>query len=83
MRHGLRPGFMRVIDEVALREEPGILGDDFHAILVGANRTVSAKAVEHRARDRGSLNREAWIEFQARVADIIVDADGETGLRRS
>ena len=51
MRDGLRARFVRVVDEIALRVEAGILGDDLHAVLVGAHRAVGAQAVEHRAHD--------------------------------
>ena len=59
MRDRLRAGFVRVVDEIALRVEPGILGDDLDAVLVGADRAVGAKAVEHGADDVVALDREA------------------------
>ena len=51
VRDRLRAGLVRVVDEVALRVQRRIFGDDLHAVLVGADRAVGAQAVEHRAHD--------------------------------
>ncbi len=79
MRNRLRAGFVRVVNEISLRIETGILGDDLHAVLVRADRAVGAKSVEDRAGDVGLLDHEAFVDRQAGMADVVVDAHGEAG----
>ena len=45
---GDRPssGFFRIVDEVTLCEEVGVLPDDLDAVFVGANRAIRAKSEE-------------------------------------
>ena len=48
MRNRDRAGFLRVVDEVALRVIIRVLADDLDGILVRADRAVRAQAVEQR-----------------------------------
>ena len=50
VRDGDRARLLRVVDEVALRVEIGLLADDLDRVLVGAHGAVGAEAVEHRRR---------------------------------
>ena len=77
MRDRLRARLVRIVDEVALRMQPGVLGDDLHAVLVGAHRAVGAEAVEHRLYQVGRLDPECRIRCQAGMRHVVVDADGE------
>ncbi len=47
MRHGDRPGLLGVVDEVALREQVGVLTDDLDRALVGADGSVGSEPDEH------------------------------------
>ena len=49
MRNCLRARFVRIVDEVPLRIEARVFGDDFHAVLVGAHRPIGTETVEDRA----------------------------------
>ena len=51
MRNRHRAGFLRVVNEIALREVVGVFADDFDRFLVGADRAVRAESVED-ARER-------------------------------
>ncbi len=80
MRDGDRAGFLRVVDEVALREELGFLADDLDRVLVGADRAVRAEPVEQRRRHIVGLGRERRIPRQRQVRHVVDDADGEVVL---
>ena len=64
VRNGLGARFVRIVNEIALGVAPGILGDDFHAVLVGPDRSVSAEAVEDRAGDAVGFDRETGIDLE-------------------
>ena len=68
VRHRLRTGFVRIVDEIPLGIEAGILGDDFYAVLVGPHRAVGTEAIEQRAADAGRLEVEAGVDGEARSA---------------
>ena len=74
-------GLLGVIDEVALAEVGGLLGDDLDGVLVGTHGAVSAQAVEEGAGHIGGLHIEAGVVGQGGVADVVHDADGEAVLR--
>ena len=76
-----RARFLRVVDEVALREEIRFLADDLDGVLVGADRAVGAEAVEHRRRHVLRLGPERRIPRERRVRHVVDDADGEMALR--
>ena len=82
MRNGHRAGLFRVIDKIALRVIVRFLADDFDGIFVRADRAVRAEAVEQRAHH---IVRTRWkirgSKLQARVRNVVVDADGEMILR--
>ena len=81
MRDRLRARLVRIVDEVALRIETGVFGDDLHAVLVRAYRAIGAEPVENRAHHVVGLNRPVRIERETGMRDIVVDADGEAVLR--
>ena len=81
MRDRLRARLVRVVDEIALRVQSGILGDDLHAVLVGAHRAVGAETVEHRLHQILRLDAEIRIRRQAGMRHIVDDADGEAVAR--
>ena len=74
-------GLLGVVHEIALRVIVGFFADDLHRVLVRAHRAVGADAVEHAADGARVLGRELGIVVQARLRDIVVDADGEMVLR--
>ena len=47
MRNGLGARFVQIVDEITLRVQAGVLGDDLHAVLVGAHGAIGAQSVEH------------------------------------
>ncbi len=77
MRDGLRAGFMGVVDEIALGVEAGILGDDFDAVFIGADRAIGAEPEEDGAGDFGGFDGEIGIDGEAGMAEIVIDADRE------
>src|SRR5574341_192752 len=80
-RHRAR--FLRVVDEVALREIVGLFADDLDRVLVGTDRAVRAEAEEHATHRLGRLDREGGIHLEAGVRDIVNNADREVVLRLS
>ena len=55
MRYRARTGLLRVIDEVALAMQVGVLANDLDAVLVRADRAVGTHAEKQRARDAFAL----------------------------
>ena len=82
MRDRHRAGFLRIVNEIALREIIGVLADDFDRFLVRADGAIRSKPEELRANNIIRLDRKIGIEIEARVRQIVVDADGEMILRR-
>ena len=74
MRDRLRPRFMRVVNEIRLREHSSVFGYDLCTVLIGPNGPVSAEAIEDRAHLFIRLKRKAQVGRQARVGDIVDDA---------
>ena len=58
VRDGPRARFVGVVDEIGLREEPRVFGDDLDALPVCADGAVGAESVEDCARDVGRLEVE-------------------------
>ena len=81
VRDGDRAGLLRVVDEVALREERRLAGDDRHRALGGADRSVAAETEEERAHAL-ALGREIARPRQAGVRDVVDDAHREVVARR-
>ena len=81
MRNGDGAGLLRIVNEVALRVVVGFLADNLDGVLVRADRAVRAQAVEQRAHRAGHFARKRGVVFQAGVAYIVQDADGEMILR--
>ena len=49
VRDRLRPGFMRIVDEIALGVAIGILRQDLDAAFVGADCSIGSKSIENGA----------------------------------
>ena len=78
MGNRLGAGLVGIIDEIALGVAPGVLGDDLDAVLVGADRAIGDRARRRRRGDRRpALDGEIRIDGEARVRDIVIDAEGE------
>ena len=82
VRNRLGAGLVRIVDEVTLGIAAGILGDDLDAVLVGADGSIGAKAVEDGASDARGFDRERRIDGEAGVRQVVVDAEGESVPRR-
>ena len=82
VRDSDRAGFLRVVDEIALRVVVRILADDLDGVLVRADRAIRAEAVEQRPDRLRIFGRKRRIEIQAGARDVVVDPDGEMILRR-
>ncbi len=76
-----RSGFLRVVDEEALCVAGCVFSDDLDRILVGANRPVGSETVEDAADDVAAFRHEIGVVLQARVRDVVSDADGEVVFR--
>ena len=78
---GRRPGLLRVVDEVALGEQPGVLADDLDRRLVGPHRAVGAEAEEQRRHLAGRAgDGEVAVDVEAQVGHVVGDPDGEAPL---
>ena len=62
-----RPGLLRVVDEVALHVQVGVLTDDLGRVLVGADGAVRAESVEH-GPQRGVVGHEVGVDREAGMA---------------
>src|SRR6516165_6946617 len=60
--------------------EPSIFSNDLDAVLIGSDRSVRPKAVEHRAYSLGRLDGKDWVAGETGVRDIVIDADREAVL---
>jgi len=74
-RHGTR--FLRVVDEVALHVEVGLVADDLDRVLVGADRTVRTEPEENGADHVVLLDVEFGVVLERAMRDVVDDADGE------
>ena len=82
VRHRHRTRLLRVVDEVALGEQVGVLADDLHRRLVRPDRAVGAEPEEHRLHLTGRPRvAEGVVDVEAQPGDVVVDADGEPPLR--
>ena len=82
MAHRDTAGLLGVIGEVSLRVHRGLVANDLDRALVGADRTIGAHAPE--LAGRRALSREVNVRVrrrEARVREVIDDADGEAVLR--
>ena len=77
VRHGDRAGLLRVVDEIALREQIGFLTDDLDRVLVRADGAVGAQTVEHRGRHIFRFGAERCVPWNRRVRHVVDDADRE------
>ena len=82
VRHGDRAGFLRVIDEVALGVEAGLVADNLDRVLVGTHRAIRAESVEQAALHAVGLGREAVVHGKRGVGHVVIDAYREVILGR-
>ncbi len=80
VRHGHRAGLLRVVDEVPLGVEVGLVADDLDRRLVRPDGPVAAQRVEHR-RPSGLFEAERVVDVEAESGHVVDDAHGETALR--
>ena len=80
MRNRDGAGLLGIVDEVALRVERRIVGDDLHGVLVGSNRPVRAEPDENGAELVRLIQSETLIESKRQTADIVSDAHREASL---
>ena len=81
VRDGGSAGFLRVVNEVALRPVLGLFADDLDRVLVRADRAICAQTPEYTAHRLGGFDVESRVVFQAGVSDVVIDADCEVVLR--
>ena len=79
--HRLRAGLLRVVDEIALREEVLLGAEDLDGVLVGADGAVRPEAEEHRTHAVRRLDVQRRVVADAGAGDVVVDADGEPVAR--
>ena len=77
-----RPGFLRVVHEKALCVARSLLTDDLDRVLVRSNGAVGTQAIEDTANDVGRLGDEPRVVLEARVRDVVRNADREVVPRR-
>src|SRR6478735_9413772 len=80
VRRSTRAGLLRVVDEEALRVARRLLTDDLDRVLVGADRTVGAQAIEDASNRVGWLGDECRIVLEARIRHVIRDPNREVVL---
>ena len=80
MADGHRAGLLRVVHEVRLRVEVGVLADDLGGVLVRADGAVGAEPVEHGA-DLRMVGDEGRVMGQAAVRHVVDDAHREPVAR--
>ena len=78
VRHGPRPGLLRVVDEVALGVQRRFGAEDLDRVLVGPDRPVGPEAEEDRPQRLGRLDVERRLVGEAQPRDVVGDADGES-----
>ena len=77
VRNGAPARFVGVVYKVALRVIVGLFADNLDRILVCAHGAVGAEAPEHGPHTVFLLGAEGGVVIQARMRDIIMDANGE------
>ena len=82
VRNRHRTRLLGIVDEVALHELVRLLAEDLQGVLVGAHGAVGTQAVEKALHHPFHVPvARIGLPFQAGVAYIVVDADGEVVLR--
>src|SRR6516162_2615874 len=77
MRYSDGAGFLRVVDEIALRVVFGSLPDDLNGVFVGTYGAIRAETVKQCTDRARVFGGEFWIVAQAGVRDVVLDANGE------
>ncbi|OPY77541.1 MAG: hypothetical protein A4E70_02570 [Syntrophus sp. PtaU1.Bin005] len=80
MGNGDTPGFFRVIGEIRLGEQVGVLADDLDRLLVRTDGSVGADAPEFAGCRARRGRREFFAHFKGGIADIVDDAHREGSL---
>ena len=81
MRHRLRAGLLRVVDEVPLRMHSLLGAEDLDRVLVRPDGPIGAQAEEDRAGGVRRLDVERRVVVEARSRDVVGDADREAATR--
>ena len=81
MRFCYATGFLRIVFKISLYVLVRVIADDLDGVLVGANRTVRAKAPELAADDAFGLEVHRY-ERNGQVRNVIFDTNREVFLRR-
>ncbi len=74
MRSRHRPGFLRVVDKISLREIWRLLADDLDGIFVGAHRSIGAQTEEHGPHHLRRFDVKIRVDWQRQMRDIIHNA---------
>src|SRR5437867_11706082 len=77
VRHSHRSGFLRIVNEIALRVIGRFFADDLDRILVGTNSTVGAESPKQRAYLTPRLGVEMRIKRQACKCHIVQNTYAE------
>ena len=80
MRGGHGAGLLGVVNEVALGVVVGFVTDNLDGVLVGTHGTVGTQTEEH-GLEEVAFELEVRVDGEARVANVVVDTDGEACLR--
>ena len=81
VRHGLRAGLLRVVDEVRLGVQVLLPAQDLDRVLVRPDRPVRPEPEEDRADRVRRLDVQRRVVVEARLGDVVDDADGEPASR--
>ena len=80
VRGGHGAGLLGVVNEVALGVVVGFVTDNLDGVLVGTHGTVGTQTEEH-SLEEVAFQLEVRVDGEARVADVVVDTDGEACFR--
>jgi hypothetical protein len=81
VRHGLRPGLLRVVHEVRLGVQVLLAAQDLDRVLVRPDRPVRPEPEEDRAHRVRRLDVQRRVVVEAGLGDVVDDADGEAPPR--
>ena len=80
MRRRHRPGFLRVVDEVALSVMVGRFTDDLDGVLVRTDRAVGPEPIENTTEDFVRFDIERLVVIHVRLRHIVDDPDREVSF---
>ena len=77
VRNGDAARLFRIVHKVTLSVLVGVVADNFDAVLVGADGTVRAQAVELAANGACGSGVDEFVQGQVVAGDVVDDTDGE------